>query len=87
MSISGLIITLTEQPTESAIAIQRLSADGRFTLGRRERYLLPAVLEARSDFEAEEAVRWLTDVPGVLKVDVVYVRFAEDAEEAQTRAA
>ena len=87
MSISGLIITLTEQPTEAAIAIQRISADDRFTLGRQERYLLPAVLEAGSDVEAEEAVRWLNDVTGVRKVDVVYVRFAEGAEAPQSQAA
>jgi hypothetical protein len=77
MSISGLIITLTEQPTEAAIAIQRLSANARISLGRQERYLLPAVLEADSDLEAEEAVRWMNELTGVRKVDVVYVRFAE----------
>jgi hypothetical protein len=86
MSISGLIITLTERPTEAAIAIQRLSADGRLTLGRQERYLLPAVLEVDSDLEAEDAVRWMNDLTGVRKVDVVYVRFAE-TREGQSRAA
>ena len=90
MCISGLIITLTEQPTEAAIAIRRLSADARIMLGRQERYLLPAALEAGSDSEAEDVVRWMNDLPGVRKVDVVYVRFAEadaQADQGQSRAA
>ena len=79
MSISGLVITLTDDPAEALAALTRVRVDGRFELGERHRHVVPVVLQAASDIDAQEAVAWLSQLQGVRKVDVAYVKLADEA--------
>ena len=83
-SISGLVVTLAEDATATAQALAAVASDDRFTLGQRTGNRLPLVLEADDDGEAEDLFRWLSDLPGVRRADVVYVRLAEDAGAGPT---
>jgi hypothetical protein len=73
MSISGLVITLSDEA-----ALHRLVGDARFAVGERDGAFVAVVLEAANDAEAERAVRDLGDAPGIAKVDVVYVQLADE---------
>jgi hypothetical protein len=80
MPISGLVITLDEDPSARTHALEVLARDPRLALGVPFGARLPAVAESPSANEAEELVRALADEPGIVFVDVVSVDISLDEE-------
>jgi hypothetical protein len=80
MPISGLVVTLSEDPAERANAIAVLSRDARLELGEPTGARLPVVAETASAQAAEDLFRSLFDVSGVAFVDVVSVDVSLDEE-------
>lgn len=79
MSVSGLVITLSEDPVERACAFERLRGRSDLQFGELSDRWLPVVME-KSDNESAEAVfREISLLRGVEYVDVVFVQF-EDGE-------
>lgn len=77
MMISGLVVTLAEDPRRRAEALAALGGDGRLTLGEEAGRKLPVVVETGTAQESEELVESLLGTAGVDFVDVVYVDFSE----------
>jgi hypothetical protein len=81
MPISGLVITLHEDPDARAAAMARLAEDPRLTLGRPVAERLPVVAESRSAGEGAALVEELGQHAGVVRVDVVSIDFEDDGDE------
>lgn len=77
MTISGLVLTLNEDPRAQTQAIEELKLDTRLQLGVRIGQKLPVVAETADANEGEALVEALGRRPGISFVDVVYVDFSE----------
>lgn len=77
MIISGLLLTLSEDPRLAERAERTLRARPGFTLAARARRWLPAVVEVEDARAGRELHEWLEALPGVDFVDVVQVNFEE----------
>jgi len=80
--VSGLIITLADDPAHRDQALASLRAHGAFMLGSASGRWLPAVMEAADDRECRALHDWIMTHPGVRFVDVVSVDFDAFAEPA-----
>ena len=79
MAISGLVITLTDDPTLRARAMTAIEGEDRITVGERKKNRLPVVLETKSSQQGSHLVREkLMDLEGVEFVDVVTVDFRDE---------
>jgi hypothetical protein len=78
MITSGLVLTLRPDPELAAEAVRDALLSGPFTLGEQIGYHLAMALEADTPAEAEYWHRWLSDLPGVAAVDVVFVHSDEE---------
>lgn len=75
MTISSLVLTLSDDMAAQRAAIDHLSKDPRVILGSQAATRLPLVLETRSAREGADAAEALLEVTGVTFVDVVAVLF------------
>lgn len=82
MSLSGIVITLHEDPRLAEAAVARLGGDSRVTLGPRKGTRAAAVLETPSLLEDEAAFEALLETEGVAHVDLVCVYDVEELELA-----
>jgi hypothetical protein len=78
MSISGVVITLSENADARANALAVLATDARLQIGEPVGTRLPVVIETGDATEAEDLVRDLFDLAGVSFVDVVSVDISLD---------
>lgn len=78
MPISGLVLTLSDHPTQRQSALDQLALDPRLTLGEIQRNRLPVVADTETVRQGTNLVREeLLDIPGVIFVDVVSVDFSD----------
>jgi hypothetical protein len=75
MSISGLIVTLRDDPRLMRQALDAIAARPEFTPGKLSGRWLPLVLEASDDEACRASHDWLNSLPGVDLVEVVHVEF------------
>jgi len=73
MSISGIVLTLCEDPAGAASALESLGADPRISLGERFDRRVAAVAETPSVGGDRQLWDDLHNTPGVLRVDVTFV--------------
>jgi hypothetical protein len=78
MPISGLLITLTDDPKASNAAMSELRADPRLVLGDRRGPLLPLVADTPDREEDQSLWRQLNEHDGIVKVDVVFVHIEDE---------
>lgn len=78
MAISGLVITLDEDPELQRATLDVLRADARLTLGAPAGNRLPLVAETESATAGTELVESLFAQRGVRFVDVVSVDFSDE---------
>ncbi len=84
MPISGLVITLSDDPSQRQIALDQLATDPRLTLGQLHGSRLPVVAETETVRQSTDLVREeLLDIPGVVFVDIVSVDFSDIDESAE----
>ena len=82
MPISGLRILLHADSVAGASAIRDLRDHNAFDLGiRRDRHLA-AVLDTPDETSRRAAWTWLTTHPGVEHVDVVFVSYDDESQDA-----
>lgn len=79
MPISGLLITLSDGPASSEIALDMLRRDRRIELGARRGSCQPVVVDTADRDEDRRLWEQLQKQEGILKVDVAYVHFAEQS--------
>lgn len=85
MHTSGLVITLSDDPSQAAEALRDLAASGPVTLGEVRGSLRAAVLETTGPKAAHDWHDRAAAVPGVVGVEVVFVHW-DDAEQEVTHA-
>lgn len=73
MSVSGIVITLTNESSEvRSSVLERLESTPTIEVGEPAGVRLPAVIDADSSKKGRDQYRWVESLPGVLKVDVVF---------------
>ena len=82
MAISGLVLTLTDDPAGQAQAILSLAAMPELELGDLTGMRLPVVAETPHQGADRDLFERLQAMPGVLYADVAYVWFEPDADAA-----
>jgi len=81
MPITGLILTLSEDAALAETALWVLARRPELELGERVGCRIPASADTPSMKEDKDLQEWLTEVPGVRFVDVVWA-WIEDGPEA-----
>lgn len=83
MSISGIVLTLSEDPCLSASAMGTLGSDPRITLGERFDRRVAAVAET-GGVEGDRRL-WddLHNTPGIVRVDVTFVELGGNDPELE----
>ncbi|GAA4443507.1 hypothetical protein GCM10023156_00650 [Novipirellula rosea] len=84
MPISGLVVTLSDNDTERANALNSLRRDPRIELGisepeQRHAMRIPIVVDTQSNDEDKQVWQWLNELTGVVFVDVALVGFESDS--------
>ena len=81
MPVSGLVVTLSNDPDRGAEAINAIDAEPSLEIGTTVSQRMAVVMDTQSS-EADKALwNWLQSLPGVVFVDVAMVGFEEtDAE-------
>jgi nitrate reductase NapAB chaperone NapD len=79
MAISGLVITFLGEIHQSSI--EAIASDNRFVLGESNGSRIAATLDTPDVETDREVIDWLEHLPGIIRVDVVYVGFDEEQSE------
>ncbi|MFO0880691.1 MAG: hypothetical protein U0840_25375 [Gemmataceae bacterium] len=74
MNISGLVVTLTDDDRSASI-VEAIQNAGPFTLGDRFGPRLTVAMETTTPSACDHWHDWLTQLDGVVKVDVAFVAF------------
>jgi len=77
MPISGLVLTLIDEPAARARALEALSAEPRVTLGQEFGARLAVVTETATLGESRDLAESLIDIEGVALLEVVMVDFSD----------
>jgi nitrate reductase NapAB chaperone NapD len=80
MSISGLLITLADDPRASEAAISALQADPRIDVGERRGPYLPVVADTTGKRENQGLWDELNDLAGVINVNLVFADLGDSTE-------
>ncbi len=80
MSISGLLITLADDPNASETAISTLKADPRIDVGERRGPYLPVVADTTGKHENQHLWDELRELPGVINVNLVFADLDDSTE-------
>jgi hypothetical protein len=78
MPISGLLLTLNENPYTRTETILALRSHSRIETGQCVERWLPIAVDAEDDDESRQLHDWISVLPGVEFVDVVSVHFDEE---------
>lgn len=73
MPIAGLVVTLVRDPAGAESAERAIASDRRFTLGQSAGRRLPVVVDTGDAQGCETLHRELESIPGVDRVDVVFI--------------
>ncbi|QYK49290.1 MAG: hypothetical protein KF838_05415 [Phycisphaeraceae bacterium] len=79
MAISGLVVTLAEDPV-GVSALTALAADSRLTLGDRYGQRIALVAETPSARDDHDLFDQLRQRPGIVQVDVTFVHLDASPE-------
>jgi hypothetical protein len=85
MPISGLLITLADDPRASEAAVRLLESDPRVEVGERRGPYLPVVAETDAPADDERFWRKLNEHTGILKVDLAFAQVDGDPPPARPR--
>ena len=80
MSISGLLITLTDDPNASETAISTLKADPRIDVGERRGPYLPVVADTTGKHQNQCLWDELNKLAGVINVNLVFADLDDSTE-------
>ncbi len=82
MWISSFVVTLPESSEASASIQNALAAMPVFEVGVAQGRRLPVVLQADDGQDARHWHEWVTELPGVVHVEVAFVSFESESSES-----
>ncbi|MFK7779398.1 MAG: chaperone NapD [Gimesia sp.] len=77
MNISSMVITLVDNVAEISSIEETLAGFSCIEIGQRHGCKIPIVLEAENDSDSREWFHRISQLPGVLKVEVAFVSFED----------
>ncbi|MBL4885937.1 MAG: chaperone NapD [Planctomycetaceae bacterium] len=77
MNVSSLVITIVDNALESRIAEDALADIPCLEVGQKHGYKIPVVLETKDESDARDWFHQISQLPGVLKVEVAFVSFED----------
>ncbi len=80
MPVSGLVVSLSDEPRRRAEALGAIDREARIAVGVCEANRLAIVLDTASSEEDKQLWEWLGSLPGVSFVEVAFVGFEQDKE-------
>ncbi len=80
MPVSGLVVSLSDEPQLRAGALSVIGRESRITMGICEENRLAIVVETVSSEEDRQLWEWLGDLPGVTFIEVAFVGFDQHGE-------
>jgi len=86
MPVSGLVLSLRDEPQLRAETLAVMGGDSRITVGVCEGNRLAIVLDTCSSEEDQRLWAWLESLPGVLFVEVAFIGFEQPGEAEQVSA-
>ena len=87
MHISGLVVAFEPDLVVIQSAITAIQETGVFTVGELAGQRLSVVMEVATPEDSLRWHRWLSELPGVLDVNVAYVSVADHDAEVVTQGA
>lgn len=78
MPISGLLLTLNENPSAKSETLLALQSRSEIEIGQCVERWLPIAIDAADDEESRQLHDWISALPAVEFVDVVSVHFDEE---------
>lgn len=85
MPISGLVLTLSKNSADRERAIQAIQQEPRVEIGPTVSNRMAVVLDTQSTDEDKQLWNWLSDLSGVVFIDVVLVGFEQSDESPSER--
>lgn len=82
MPVSGLVVSLRDDPQSRVEALAAISQQAQITMGAVEQNRLAIVLDTTSTQEDKRLWDWLGSLPGVLLLEVAFVGFEQQADSA-----
>ena len=78
MPISGLVVTLVDDPSAREVCLAALHDHPALEIGELASGRVPIVVDSSDEDEDRLIWEWLHSLPGVLLVVVAYISFDED---------
>lgn len=82
--ISGLVAYLGADEGLASAAVLAMDQHSTMELGPRDGRRQPLVLETQTAAESQQLTDWLSELPGVEHVDVVFVHLDEEPPAAES---
>jgi hypothetical protein len=83
--VSGLVVSLSDEPQPLAAALAAIGREKRITMGVFEANRLAIVLDTASSDEDRQLWEWLGSLPGVSFIEVAFVGFERPDESPPVR--
>ncbi len=85
MAVNGLLLTLTEDEMLAKETLLELGLRKDIELGERTARWQPLVVDAKGIRQSHEVHEWLSALPGVVMVDVVFSSVERSEEEQNSK--
>ena len=86
MPVSGLVVSLSDEPQLRADALSVIGREPRITMGICEENRLAIVVETVNSDQDRQLWEWLGDLPGVTFVEVAFIGFDQHGESLSEHA-
>ena len=90
MNVSSLVVTLVDNTLEARFAEEAIAEFPCLEMGQKHGFKIPVVIEAKDEFESRDWFHRISELRGVLKVEVAFVSFEDldpvDHQEGETHA-
>ncbi|WP_432799520.1 hypothetical protein [Poriferisphaera sp. WC338] len=80
MPVSGLNLTISDDPKVAVNLKEAIACDDAFTLGLHQGVHLAVVLETEDKFQDKAKHQWLSSLAGLAHIDVVFIHFDDDED-------
>ena len=84
MPVSGLVVTLRDEPQSRSETLAAISQQAQITMGGVEQNRLAIVVDTASTREDKRLWDWLGSLSGVSQLEVAFVGFEQQADSTRS---